>query len=258
MTAADALELELSAWAARGQKPAVWLRDDDAVDVSPALDRLLALTATHETPLALAVIPVGATVGLARRIARANSVSVLQHGYAHANHAHRGKKRSEFVDGRCLEMMTGELAQGRAAIARLFGQAAEPALAPPWNRLAERLVPELPALGIRGLSRFKPRQAPRPAVGLVEANAHVDLIDWRGGRVGKPTATIADEIAAHFRARRQGSASPNEATGLLTHHLVMDDVAWTACDAVLGRLAADQRVAWPSVATVFAADAAHE
>lgn len=255
MTTADALERELSAWAARGQKPAIWLRDDDAVDVSPALDRLLAMTASHGTPLALAVIPVGATVGLARRVARANSVSVLQHGYVHANHASEGTKKSEFFDGRCLETMTGELAQGRAMIARLFGQAAEPTLAPPWNRIAERLVPELPGLGIHGLSRFKARQSARPVAGLVEANAHVDIIDWRGGRVGKSTETIVDEIAAHLQARREGSAAPDEPTGLLTHHLVMDDVAWTACDAVLGRLGADRRVAWPSTAAVFAMDA---
>ena len=256
MTIADALERELSAWAACGRRPAIWLRDDDAVDVAPALERLLALAASHATPLALAVVPARASVGLARRIARANAVSVLQHGYLHANHAHRGTKKSEFCDGRSLETMTGELAQGQSMIGRLFGQTAEPVLAPPWNRIVERLVPALPGLGIRGLSRFKARQTEHAVAGLVEANAHVDLVDWRGGRVGKPAQTVCDEVAAHLQARREGAASPNEPTGLLTHHLVMDDVAWTALDVVLGRLADDRRVAWPSAATVFAMDAA--
>lgn len=252
----DLLETELAAWAAVGRKPSIWLRDDDAIEATPALDRLRALSDGHGAPAAIAVIPEGATPGLARALAAWKSVSVLQHGYAHANHAVGNAKKSEFGDGRSLETMTGELLRGRETIDRLFGDAAEPVLAPPWNRIAETLLDRLPGLGIQGLSRFKPRQTPEPAPGLYEANTHVDLIDWRGGRVGKSSAAVADELAAHLQARRQGGASADEPTGILAHHLVMDDVAWRALDRLLGRLGGDDRVSWPVAADIFSAEAA--
>lgn len=247
----DALETELAAWAAAGARPTFWLRDDDAVDATPALDRLLKLSADHGVPLALAVIPNGAKAALAARLAGQKSVSVLQHGYAHANHATGDAKKSEFGDGRSLETMTGELALGRKTIARLFGELAEPVLAPPWNRIADAVLPHLPTLGIQGLSRFMPRRAAEPAPGLIEANTHVDLIDWKAGRAGKSSDVVMRDAADHLRARRTGAAPVDEPTGILMHHLVMDAAAWRALEGLLARLAGDRRVAWPTTAEIF-------
>jgi len=246
------LDGELSAWSATGRRATLWLRDDDAVAPTAALDRLLDLAGAQAVPLALAVIPAKAEPALSRRLALAGDVSVLQHGFAHANHAGAGAKKSEFAERRPLEAMTGELVHGRTAIFAAFGDAALPVLAPPWNRIADSVTARLRDCGLSGLSRFKPRQAPEAAAGVVEANTHVDLIAWREGRVGKAPDAVADEIAGHLEARRNGEVDRDEPTGLLAHHLVMDVAAWTALQAVLERLGADSRVAWPSPPEIFA------
>ena len=48
---------ELARWQRAGRKAELWLRDDDAVDPTPALDRLLDLTGEFAVPVTLAVIP---------------------------------------------------------------------------------------------------------------------------------------------------------------------------------------------------------
>jgi hypothetical protein len=56
-----------------------------------------------------------------------------------------------------------------------------------------------------------------------QINAHVDLIDWKGGRgfIGE-AASLAAVVEALARAR----AGTGEPVGILSHHLVMDDRAW--------------------------------
>src|SRR5471030_2384863 len=87
------LGLELDAWRARGRCAALWWRDDDAAEPTPALDTLIDLAG--EVPLALAVIPGRVVDGLADRIAPFRHIGILQHGWQHENHAARGEKKSE-------------------------------------------------------------------------------------------------------------------------------------------------------------------
>lgn len=245
------VDAELDFWAASGRKAEFWLRDDDAVAPTEMLDRLLALAAETGAPIAIAVIPEAAKPVLARRLAREPAVSVLQHGYAHANHAGMGAKKAEFPESRPLDAMTADISAGRARLCDLFGKAATPIFAPPWNRIAERLLTHLRECGVAGLSRFKPRAQALAAEGVPEFNAHVDAIDWRGGRTGKPEAALWDEICAHLAAKRTGTADAREPTGLLTHHLAMDDGAWAATAAALRRLAADPRARWRDARDLF-------
>ena len=51
------LTRELDAWAEDGRTATFWWRDDDAVEVTPALEKLLQTADDAETPLSLAVIP---------------------------------------------------------------------------------------------------------------------------------------------------------------------------------------------------------
>ncbi|RUU77058.1 polysaccharide deacetylase, partial [Mesorhizobium sp. M7A.T.Ca.TU.009.01.1.2] len=48
---------ELARLQRAGRKAEFWLRDDDAVDPTPALNRLLDLTGEFAVPVTLAVIP---------------------------------------------------------------------------------------------------------------------------------------------------------------------------------------------------------
>src|SRR6516165_2204008 len=96
------LERELDAWGGDGQVATLWWRDDDAVRLTPALDRLLELAAG--TPLSLALIPGGLIAeeaeALAARLRREPAASALQHGWMHTNHAAPGAKKAELGDER--------------------------------------------------------------------------------------------------------------------------------------------------------------
>jgi hypothetical protein len=51
------LTAELDLWSAAERPATLWWRDDDAAEVTPALERLLALADATGVPLALAVVP---------------------------------------------------------------------------------------------------------------------------------------------------------------------------------------------------------
>lgn len=217
------LEDEAARWQEAGQTADLWWRDDDAADVGPALDRLLAIHRGTGVALALAVVPARATKALADRLGVEPEVDVLQHGYAHVNHAAPVEKKVELGTQRPAMLVLGELGTGRLALERLFGMRPLAVLVPPWNRIAPALVPTLPEIGFAGLSIFGPRRRPQPVRGLLEVNTHVDLIDWKGGRgfVGEEAA-LGALVTALGRAR----TASREPVGVLSHHLAMDGEAW--------------------------------
>lgn len=215
-----AFEAELDRWAAAGRVATFWWRDDDAIAWTPALERLLALAA--ETPIALAVIPGHAKRELAPRLAPFKSVSVLQHGWQHTNHAPGSDAKCEFGGQRPLRQRLDELAAGHERLMSLFDGQARPALVPPWNRIARDLVPLLPGIGIHGLSVASPRPAAEIAPGLRLVNIHADLVDWHGDQDFIGEAAALGLVLRHLGDRRQGRVDAEEPTGILTHHLVQD------------------------------------
>ena len=248
-----ALEEELDAWAGEGRAAAFWWRDDDSTRPSEALERLLALASGHGVPLALAVIPALLDPALASCLRDKGDVSVLQHGFAHRNHAAAGEKSMELGTHRPRGRVLDELRRASAHLASTFGERFLPVLVPPWNRIAAPILSELPGLGLRGLSTFTPRSEPDPVPGLRQVNCHVDLIDWRGARGGRDHSVLACEVAQHLRARREGRVDAEEPTGVLTHHLDHDESAWAFMETLLGRLAGHPGARWPAPRDVFPA-----
>jgi len=180
-----------------------------------------------------------------------SGVSVLQHGFAHRNHAGAGEKSMELGSHRPQDQVLSELRSGFSRLAKSFEERFLPVLVPPWNRIAAPLLPELPSLGLCGLSTFMPRTQPNPVPGLRQVNCHADLIDWRGGRRGRDHGVLAREVAGHLRARREGRADAGEPTGLLTHHLDHDESAWSFVEEFLDRVALHPGVHWPDSGEVF-------
>ena len=219
----QALADEAARWRDAGRTAELWWRDDDAIDAGPSLDRLLAIVRDTGTPLALAVVPAQATSALAARLADEPDVDVLQHGYAHTNHAVAPDKKIEVGVQRPAMLTLGELATGWMALERLFGPRALPVMVPPWNRIAPVLVPTLPEIGYRGLSTFGPRLRVHPVRGLLQVNTHVDLIDWKGGRVFAGEETVLAGLVTALAQARSGGGEP---IGILSHHLAMDAGAW--------------------------------
>lgn len=244
------LDRELDAWQELGRPATFWWRDDDAAGDDPRLARLLALA--RGLPIALAVVPAAVAPALAARLMETPSVSVIQHGWCHANHAPAGEKRAELGAHRPLAVMTAELAAGSQRLKAFFGTRALPVLAPPWNRIAEALLPRLPALGFAALSTYGARRALSPAPGLVQINAHIDLIDWRGSGTFVGTGAALAQIVTHLARRRRGEVDAVEPTGLLTHHLKHDGSAEAFLGALIDRLGRHEAVRWLALGDAFA------
>lgn len=120
---------ELDTWAASGRRAEFWWRDDDATKPGPALDRLIAITGAN--PLALAVIPASATAELASVTRDYPNIDVVQHGFAHTNHAPIGEKKAEFGAHRPIQVMRNEILEGRKRLTELFGATFTAVFVPP-------------------------------------------------------------------------------------------------------------------------------
>lgn len=218
------LTKELSIWRRDRRQLQVWWRDDDAVVQTAALDRLLDLSESCETPLALAVVPQGADQSLVDACENRRDVSILVHGWAHRNNAISPSKKCEFPEG-----WANAPAQARAGIERLrslFGATLVPVFVPPWNRISDDLLPLLGPMGYSALSTFTPRRSAFAAPGLGQINTHVDPINWRAGGGLAPQEQLITHITQNLRDRRVGQADASEPLGLLTHHLVHTEEIW--------------------------------
>lgn len=236
----QALGRELDHWSASGRTIGLWLRDDDAVSPSPALDRLSKLAERFAAPVLLAIIPLLAAPTLATALRGMPLLRPCQHGAAHRNHAPAGGKKSEFGAERAAADVDADIAQGRQRLNELLGDAVLPIFVPPWNRIARSHAARLAAIGFAGLSCFRDYRLGTDC-GLRLLNTHVDIMDWHGGRVGRPTTDILEELVAMLAAKRQDEAG-NVEMGLLLHHRDHDETAWSALADILSAAAAHPAV----------------
>jgi hypothetical protein len=227
---------ELDRWEEAGRVAQLWWRDDDAIAPTPELDRLL--TVADCVPLGLAVIP-GDVVGeMAAALDPFPQISVLQHGWCHANWAANypgAGKSSEYPAARHPVDVADELEEGRRRLLSLFGPRALRVFVPPWNRFSDRFVPLLGEAGFAAISQMAPRETaplrrdisggvpgeiPRKRPGVARIDVHLDIVAWHEDRKFVGDAVALGGLVAELRARR--GAGDDTAIGLLTHHLVMD------------------------------------
>jgi len=105
----------------------------------------------------------------------------------------------------------------------------------------------LPSLGFAALSRFGTGKLDA-AEGLKELNTHVDLMDWKGGRIGRPPADVAADLAVALAAARDDGLRP---VGILTHHLAHDAQAWETLDGLLALATRHPAAEWRSAEAVL-------
>jgi hypothetical protein len=230
---------ELDLWAKAGQIARLWLRDDDAISTTPALDRLMELSAKHHTPILLGVIPMLARPCLVQRLAGCPHITVAMHGIWHQNHAMAGQKKQELPPELGRHAILERLRLGRSRLVGLFGEPAGAWYIPPWNRIAPEAAALLPEVGFTALSCFAAAASGIPA--LAQRNTHVDLMNWQAGRTGKPPSQVAAELARELaRARTEGFRP----VGVLAHHLDHDENAWRSLASLLEITSAHANATW--------------
>jgi len=244
------LVAELDRWGEAGLVAGLWWRDDDAIAATPELVSLLRLAG--DAPLALAVIPGELDPDLPGFLQSMPQVAVLQHGWRHANHAATGAKKSEFPATRNAAAATAELTAGHDRLEACFGPQALAVLVPPWNRFAAELTPLLTKAGIAGLSSMAARVAPTLPPGIAAIDVHVDLTAWKGDRGFIGSAAALAGLIGHLRACRLGSADLGTATGILTHHLVMDRATAGFLDRLLTVVDRHMAARWVPAAQLLA------
>jgi hypothetical protein len=240
----EPLYRELERWRDAGRVARLWLRDDDAIEPTAALERLLAETKNYGIPVTLAVIPASTGAPLAQRLADEARVSVAVHGWAHYNHAGPDDKKQELGGSRLEETILGELHEGFLKLKGLYPKRFLSMLVPPWNRIDKGLIPKLSALGFESLSTYGRVKGESP---LAIVNSHLDLMDWHGARGGRPMADLIGELVAELQDRFEGSREP---IGVLGHHLVHDAAAWDFLAELFEATAGHPAVEWVSAATL--------
>lgn len=218
---------------AEGRTLRLWLRDDDAVKVTPELERFLALCAANAVPLTLAVIPENTGFPLAEHLSKFDKVEVAVHGWSHRSYSAPPAKKQELGNDRPLPVILNEIQAGLGKLKALHGQRFVPMMVPPWNRISPEITAELPKLGYRTLSVFgREKSAPLPLL-----NTHIDIMNWHGVRAGRPAEALYAELLAYLD-------QPVPALGILTHHLVHDEAAWSFLASFLQSTASHPACQW--------------
>jgi hypothetical protein len=87
---------------------------------------------------------------------------------------------------------------------------------------------------------------------IASMDVHLDLVAWKNGKRFIGTAAALSGLIGHLRARRTGQAERDRATGILTHHLVMDRGATGFLDRLVATIGRHQAARWASAAELLA------
>ena len=230
MSVFDDLESEFARWRREGLTPCFWLRDDDAIHPTAALDRLLGLVDAYGVPLLLAVVPMGATEALAERIGGETLVTPAVHGYAHKRYTPDSAPAMELGGKRSADEILDELKAGRAKLHRLFGARLSGILVPPWNRLSREVAARLHEIGFTALSTNSWHE---DGSSLPQLNAQIDIVDWANGKRGRSLEWTMGELLRRLEQARERGGAP---LGILSHHLVHDEQAWATLEGLIRTL----------------------
>ncbi len=249
MSELRALIDELDAWGEAGLTATFWWRDDDAIEPTEQLDRLLAVA--EPVPIALSVIPGLAKPTLAERLEDCKRITVFQHGWRHDSHSPTSEANSEYPGGRLATDVLRELQDGREQMSTLFGDRFQSVFAPPWHGFADKFLPLLAHSGIGSISRNGPRKHAARAVGIFECNVHAVFINWKQPPTFIGEGTALERVLKHLRGRRLRIFDTDEPTGILTHHLVEDAPSYDFIERLAEIISAHKAAKWLGAPEIF-------
>lgn len=242
---AISLRETLDQLSAEGKTIDLWLRDDDAVEPTPALEKLVRLTERYSVPLTLAIIPEHTGQLLVDYLNDYHHIDITVHGWSHRNYAGPDEKKRELGLHRPKDAVLSELQHGFEKLSNLYPTQFVSMLVPPWNRIDDAIIAGLPDIGYKTLSVFGRE---KPAT-LPLLNTHIDIMDWHGTGGGRDHDILFAEITERFRSQAQNAT----ATGILTHHLVHDDTAWAFLEKLFDLTANHPACRWRASKDMFAA-----
>ncbi len=219
------LDDELDKWYQAGASATLWWRDDDACELTPQLKQLVEIADKFDVPIHLAVIPARLEAGATAYLAQSPNTRILQHGYAHIDHAPNGEGSWELGSHRPLETVLAELRQGYEILDAAFGEKFLPVLVPPWTRFSDKLMPLLPEIGFKAYSAEGFRSQNND-FNVKVIHAHSDPIKWKKNARFKGAERVLGDFLNHLQKRRSGECDPSEPTGLCTHHMDHSPELW--------------------------------
>lgn len=228
----DNLIAVLTDLSAEGRQVQVFFRDDDVTSDEPELHRLLALFVERYLPVTPGVIPALLTEQCSQQLRQIHSstagrIEPVQHGWAHLNHELTGRK-CEFGLSRTYAEQLADIARGQERMQAAFGEQAFSAFIPPWNRCTDETLRALDALRFRVLSRDS--RVPVTGYNFRDISTTIDIFDWSGGALLKPTQEIIRQLCVQCRER--------DTIGVLLHHQVMQNDAFAFLTILLDVLQA--------------------
>jgi hypothetical protein len=269
-SASSGLVRELDLWSRAGIVATFWIRDDDACEVTPQLQRLSELAERHGVEIALAVVPGKLQIGLLPYLRQRNSpFHPMCHGWKHVDYGPSGKP-GEFGPDRPPSAVHQDAVSAFQEFTVHFG-ADGVVFVPPYGRITPELVEALPEIGFLGVSagpaNLERRLArvmtqiswlPSVPIGrersVAHFDVHIDPFDWMRN-TARPSNAVCAEIVGHLRLRRNGIVPRQAPIGLLMHHLVHDEAMWSLCDGLVGALSKHSAVQFPAVSGIVGAKA---
>ncbi|MCJ8297541.1 MAG: polysaccharide deacetylase family protein [Pseudomonadales bacterium] len=238
MSSWQALSEEINQWPMSVQ---FWWRDDDAVADSEPLQKMLQLAKSYDIAVHLAVIPnlLETSLDVVKHSDNQPFCYVLQHGVEHKNFALQGQRKIELGGSQDLLALQQNLGAGQRLLQQTFVDQYLSILVPPWNRIAEELIPCLDNMGYQKLSVLGKAKLAETKLHL---NVHIDIINWRE-RQFAGEQLILRTITEHLRHKRLSGNSPKPC-GLMTHHLDHDQDCWNFLDKFFSFCRDHSKVQW--------------
>jgi hypothetical protein len=214
----------------------VWWRDDDAGPDDARLGTLLEISDRCAAPVALAVVPAWVEGGTVQRVRGHSLVTVVQHGWAHADHARPGGRRIELGGEYTPDALRHDLQRGAHRLQEAFDEAYLAVMVPPWNRIEPWAAELLPVLGYEAVSTIAVTGRATQNGPLPQIDVEVDCMRWDGGATWRGLPEITHCVAA------RAATACSVPLGFMTHHRVMPDQAFADFTLLLSVLSRHPRV----------------
>lgn len=234
---------ELDCWEQCGARARFWWRDDDA-DIPCSSFNLLMQLARDFNPV-VAAIP-GRLRHEAATMMSASGVSVVQHGWDHANNS-TSKQPSEFPEDVNLDNALSNLKYGANILQSYFGDHFFPFLVPPWHNCCSQVVNNLDSIGLLGVSSGISRTCPVPG----PLDISIDINNWSNGGKFIGNEELVRRVVVLLRRRRTGLLPLHRPIGILSHHKRFDSDAISALEILFSALLQHPAVEWLNAEALF-------